>query len=369
VTSGDEPRLGGTGEDDAPMISSVQTRVIADARGAYLAGNFRALIKLLNDDQRRAFGAALVTQALWHVDRLVESGYASDRHAIAEIRSWLADLEPVSAERYANLAQFFVLDGTETHLISQLAMYAQRFISYYVVLHDEVIGARFAGTIAAAVSDLEHFHTVGSWDRADTHRASRRAVSAARRWQAEAIRALLQNRELPALEGFISEDAQGEYRSHNLPALIERMTAQQRSRFKRALLMQLASSLTARDVDADLAEGWQTLISALNAWVAAQSSAETVIISAQQVIQTIERRLWDSRLPVPTEPRPYRIMRIAQDVKKMMTDGDDLERIAEGIAITLLEQGWSGRSPNWWQIESAWAILHDDPIPPLEIAP
>jgi hypothetical protein len=43
VTTGNEPMLP-RDHDDSPMISSVQTRAIADARGAYLVGNLDAVI-------------------------------------------------------------------------------------------------------------------------------------------------------------------------------------------------------------------------------------------------------------------------------------------------------------------------------------
>jgi hypothetical protein len=41
--------------DNAPMISGRGTKIIADARGAYLAGNMYALFDLMNEEQRCQF--------------------------------------------------------------------------------------------------------------------------------------------------------------------------------------------------------------------------------------------------------------------------------------------------------------------------
>jgi hypothetical protein len=53
--SDDEPMLSQPNDDNAPMISGRGTKVIADARGAYLAGNLKALIEQLDEVQRLRF--------------------------------------------------------------------------------------------------------------------------------------------------------------------------------------------------------------------------------------------------------------------------------------------------------------------------
>src|SRR5687768_15441507 len=103
MTTDNSPQLGGQSDDLSPMISSVQTRVIADARGAYLAGNFKALIEMLGEEQRRVFRSAITGQAVWYVDRLVQSDYTVDQPIITDIRRWLVDLDAASAAQYAML--------------------------------------------------------------------------------------------------------------------------------------------------------------------------------------------------------------------------------------------------------------------------
>src|SRR5688572_259845 len=70
MTTGDEPMLPNS-SDNSPMISSVLTRVIADARGAYLAGNLKALWDHMNPGQQLRFRQELTRQALYFVDQLI----------------------------------------------------------------------------------------------------------------------------------------------------------------------------------------------------------------------------------------------------------------------------------------------------------
>lgn len=73
MTTGDEPMLSQPqpGDDNAPMISSVETRAIADLRGAYLAGNLRALIERMDEAQQFRFRQAMVKLGLWLHDQAV----------------------------------------------------------------------------------------------------------------------------------------------------------------------------------------------------------------------------------------------------------------------------------------------------------
>lgn len=60
MTAGDEPQLGGQDHDNAPMISGRGTKIIADARGAYLAGNLQALFEAMNTDQQQRYCHAII---------------------------------------------------------------------------------------------------------------------------------------------------------------------------------------------------------------------------------------------------------------------------------------------------------------------
>jgi hypothetical protein len=62
MTTGNEPMLPQPSDDNAPMISGRGTKVIADARGAYLAGNLSALIKHLDETQQLQFRQVVLHQ-------------------------------------------------------------------------------------------------------------------------------------------------------------------------------------------------------------------------------------------------------------------------------------------------------------------
>jgi hypothetical protein len=63
MTTGNEPSLPQPSDDNAPMISGRGTKIIADARGAYLAGNLRALTELMTPDQEQGFREAVLDAA------------------------------------------------------------------------------------------------------------------------------------------------------------------------------------------------------------------------------------------------------------------------------------------------------------------
>src|SRR5688500_8594422 len=100
MASSDEPQIGGQATDNSPMISSVVTKVIADARGAYLAGNLGALWDRMNEDQRRVFQRGLVRQALWYAERLLppDTEHQVQRACLDAVQRWLEDGSAASAE-------------------------------------------------------------------------------------------------------------------------------------------------------------------------------------------------------------------------------------------------------------------------------
>lgn len=89
TTTGLEPSLPRPADDNAPMISGRGTRIIAGARGAYLAGSLRTLIDALDEDReahlRMAFlrlGIHLAESWLRYEDGMPEL------RALNAIRRW-----------------------------------------------------------------------------------------------------------------------------------------------------------------------------------------------------------------------------------------------------------------------------------------
>lgn len=97
MSTDDSPQLGGLPADNAPMISSVETRVYATLRGAYQAGNLDALIQQMTPAQQLRFRQALVAQALPYAEQALppdSPGYEPERASLAAARRWLADPRP-----------------------------------------------------------------------------------------------------------------------------------------------------------------------------------------------------------------------------------------------------------------------------------
>jgi hypothetical protein len=105
MTTGDEPMLPQPGDDNAPMISGRGTKVIADARGAYLARNTDSLIALMSDDQRQRFHNAVIQQVMLLVQRHMaeESFTTTFQPYLAEIESMIRNPTPRHPEHTSSI--------------------------------------------------------------------------------------------------------------------------------------------------------------------------------------------------------------------------------------------------------------------------
>ena len=68
MTTGDEPMLPQPADDNSPMISGRGTKIIADMRGAYLAGNLAALIQHMDETQQSRFKTAMLKQPIVYAE-------------------------------------------------------------------------------------------------------------------------------------------------------------------------------------------------------------------------------------------------------------------------------------------------------------
>lgn len=142
MTSGDEPMLSQSADDNAPMISRRGTKIIADARGAYLAGNFDALIKMLDEAETRYFNLGCLERLtdLAHEQMAVSTGGLSDRErrALSALYAYFRDPSSQSgdtlrtalaAERYV---PFDVQDvQVRDYVIAMLGLTAMQTGSVY----------------------------------------------------------------------------------------------------------------------------------------------------------------------------------------------------------------------------------------------
>jgi hypothetical protein len=198
MTSGDEPQLGGKLSDDAPMISSVETRAIASARGAYLAGNLNGLLDLLNPDQAARFRRAVVRQALLVARPVLEvSGQGPEREALAMVARWLD--RPTQGGELAIRALAADFNATIRRVLPLWGIRMERLIAYFLARSasaDSGLAANGARRVVQLVAEHRRQQAPAQAAQAG-HPTPRAAVEAAMRWQVEAAWAILQGREPP----------------------------------------------------------------------------------------------------------------------------------------------------------------------------
>src|SRR5688572_3075884 len=90
------PMLPQLAADNTPMISGRGTKIIVDARGAYLAGNLAALAEQLNETQQQVFRLALIRLAVGYAERTFQllAADAEEHHYIAQAKEWLQHPTP-----------------------------------------------------------------------------------------------------------------------------------------------------------------------------------------------------------------------------------------------------------------------------------
>jgi hypothetical protein len=193
MTTGDEPMLPQP-SDDSPMISSVLTRVIADARGAYLAGNLKVLWDHMMPEQQLRFRQELMRQVLYYADQLID---ARTEHqlvwaCIEAARAWLGDPSDPHY-RAVEIAYDAVQVFYRRHRMPPVERWALSVAS--VVMGQP---RHWIKNIYEVSTSVELLYADGDYLRADFDLA----LSAARRWQVETAWSILTKRPIPAFDAF-----------------------------------------------------------------------------------------------------------------------------------------------------------------------
>ncbi len=208
ITTGNEPQIGGLPPSNAPMISSIHTRAIADARGAHLAGNFEALVEVMNEGQRRRLRQAMLRQALWHAEKVLSpSAVHGLRSSVEVVRRWLIvpgpDDDPPLFNPFAepwlsmHLPPELVQSFASDHLPPEAPLLVIYEATWCMIASRVSRAAEAAIRIAGEAAALKHRRSE-EWYAAKS--AKRRAKSAARQWQVDAAWAILAGRTLPSLD-------------------------------------------------------------------------------------------------------------------------------------------------------------------------
>src|SRR5688572_15933880 len=190
--SGDEPMLP-RDHDDSPMISSVQTRAIADARGAYLVGNLRALTAKMDADQQMRFRQALMQQGITIAEGLFryEAGMP-ELPALEALRQWAEHGTPFEPpDTYDILASdpeaIYAAPHTYLSLQAQVTLMLPR-----VIVEPELAEA---AAWALAAIDLRRMSMHRS--RGPRYDAMIERLTLAKQWQIDAAWAIVQRRDPP----------------------------------------------------------------------------------------------------------------------------------------------------------------------------
>jgi hypothetical protein len=364
MTSDDNsPALGGRSDDNAPMISSVLTRVIVSARGAYTVGNLDALVAHMSDDQRLTYRCAIIRQILG-VFKPDITGRAHTSPALqrflAEMDRWLD--EPTAGSAAALSQRINTLEANiPLDFGLQKLAYAVRYqgpdFPYYV---RGIIAE--SGRIPAPLSEV--------------------LTMLVAEWQLEAAWAVLRGAAIPpephidtATLGNLLADAHWCYEKRLLGLLARQFSLAQWMQFRSAILHQalwlLESCLHADQVSAALA-------------------------SADHRARIEQIRRWLDHPGTLTKPEHQQAMWEAGKLRRgsfaagdaiamtiTLFDPDtvpEIHSLHDATIVTIVASLFEGHyddnstihnrmrrreQAHQWQIEAAWAIFNHTPIPPF----
>lgn len=188
MTSRREPQIGGQGPADPPMISGTPTRAIADARGAYLAGNLRALIGAMSREQQQRFRQGLVRLALATGGEVLRvEGRGIEEDALQAVSGWLVNPDPQSDSEVRSVAEEFYT------LFDRGGVRHQGMLAYYVTLtasQDAEISAIAALQVVGMAKQL--------WG-IPGNRSVEQVRGSAQQWELDAAWAILQGKPPPPI--------------------------------------------------------------------------------------------------------------------------------------------------------------------------
>jgi hypothetical protein len=179
------PMLSQPADDNAPMISGRGTKVIADARGAYIVRDLRGLLWRMDDRQILRFREAFVRQAVGYAERQIDfSEHPNERDSLALIHAWLD--QPTGLETH-----FFAPDSLEDHL----SRYAARFRFHQATSQHAYYALRVIHALTIRTVGLAAWQPVFI----APPNATRTHQQIAHRWQIEAAWAILQGKQPPPI--------------------------------------------------------------------------------------------------------------------------------------------------------------------------
>jgi hypothetical protein len=362
----DAPALGGQSDDNAPMISSVQTRVIADVRGAYLAGNLDALIERMSDQQRNTFKHA-VLQWAWEISVQAEADElrlrSPEMHEAARcVERWLT--QPIPG---------YLQDVQEA--LDRLDWWDEPDQMMFDFVEAVVTKPLFA--TAFAIDRVAYMHNLDSL----AHELQIQKI--VRQWPLDVAWGLLQGKNLPQYPAIDAQTIDAAisnlprmFKDQNLNALIFAFNEDQAYQFWHQILGQALTALEKvlpRSFFDRTARNAFTVLSKCHT-DATEPNWEAYSHLMGDLLQRTHRNmiyLWlhtlfahfyapDQRF----DDAPGQLCRSAEEVQHVICAAESGgQSRTHSTYKRIQDQVYA------WQLEAAWAILHDDPIPPLELTP
>ena len=197
------PMLSQPALDNAPMISGRGTRIIANARGAYLARNLDGIVQHMQPEQHQRFRHEVLHQGLRYariVFQNVEQFAYGMRFADA-VERWLIDPSAEHAAAVDDLQQrepdppIDPETGSPQYGIFDVALF---YLTWTIHPDTETAdAASYAASIARMAGITEYRGEVISSEIFEA--AGRSAEADAREWQVESAWAILHGRQPPSL--------------------------------------------------------------------------------------------------------------------------------------------------------------------------
>jgi hypothetical protein len=374
MTTGDEPRLGGQTDDNSPMISGRGTKIIADARGAYITGNLQGLADHMTDEQRLVFQQTLVRMALdAHRADLIYAGQNGEPEILEFVREMDAWLEHPTEENVQRLNERKASNGDLFDQGTVPRTYALHPFSYRLNTFWDLKGSyRDVLRLSFKISAL--FPT-GDQRGNKPHEAV--LYDELEHWYLDVAWALLRGRPIPHLDidpqtiDSLLTDAEHWYRRKHLELLVHQMNSAQDMEFKRAVLQQALHLIDTIPGDSYSSDDLKRIDSARR-WFAQPELVAREFPAADRAADG-ERKIIGTS---PTLSATHSLLRafVIEPNHDFELKLPYVERVSElARHLFSMRDGVSYYATDdirdrvrHWQIEAAWAILHDQPIPSLE---
>lgn len=378
-----------------------------EAEAKYRVGDLDGLVRCMTPDQQATWRRALIQQALWYLNAVLTSPVEQRVLALAE--RWVQSPSDDTLDELLKLVfesgmlRPLTLPDWQPQSHSQQVQLSLatspgaekiRYLLQALVADSTEDAASAVTTIAASTVPF-------SGDAGAITGAVNAMVAVARRWQLDAAWAVLQDRPFPPFQA-ITPDAEGDYRAGRLGPLLARLSEDQQRRYRIALMSLLLSRVPPgpyHPMREDVRRQWQACLDAARRWL--EEPEATHAAALRQAVALLEQ--------MAPEPRPGGLaaLRLLLDLSAFAQDelartalaaarameqtvAGDLSKAAASIAaleLSYLESadlddemfdedaeevdrpaphpGPTRKQAEWWALEAVWAILNEQPLPPL----